>query len=387
MPYAGNCFCPPYADRLAHDEIQLLTERCTKCDQCAAKCPLNQGGKDGFSIREVLQDGCIACGMCMSGCHAEAIGYDDDLERFLADLRQGKMISLLAAPAVIKEFPDYRRVFGYLQALGVRAFYNVLLRADITLWAYTEILRRYQGTLFFSSPCAAIMEYIGRHRPDLLSQVMPVYSPLLCTIIYLQKYRQIKGQLAFLSPCVAKRRELRAYGGGGYNITIRKLQEYMKDQRIRADDYPPVDFCDAAEGSGVTLAAYGGISECLAALLPELYYDRRSGPDRVYSWLAAKNNNKPIRQGGLVELYNCLAGCEGGTGICQASKQKLPPISSYPIARPENMSERYEAVLDQFSTFSRKLILSDFVMTSSYRHQLGYQQEGDAVLSAEGKGS
>lgn len=292
------------------------------------------------------------------------IDYEDDTERFIRDVKNGIPITLLAAPVVVNSFADYRLVFGYLKSLGVRSFHNVLLRADITIWGYIELLRRNKQAAFLSSPCAAVTEYICRHKPQLKPYLMPVYSPLLCTIIYLQKYRNLTDRLAFLSPCVAKRREIKRVDSQGYNITIKKLQQYMATHSIDLSGYERVDFDDRPEGAGLTLGVYGGVSESIAAHLPDRQFVKISGPDKVYRWLdeyeqmVGKSGSLPH----LAELYNCRAGCEGGTGISEIQKKGLTAVDAKWSELPRAMVDQQRcAAANLFTTFEHTLKLSDFM--------------------------
>lgn len=306
---------------------------------------------------------CVDCGVCLQQCPATAIDYEDDTERFIRDVRSGIPIALLAAPVAANSFADYRQVFGYLQSLGVRSFHSVLLRADITIWAYIELLRRNDQAAFLSSPCAAVTEYIRRYKPRLQPYLMPVHSPLLCTIIYLQKYRKLTDRLAFLSPCVAKRREIRTIDSQGYNITIKKLQQYIASHNIDLSRFAPVDFDDRSEG--LTLGVYGGVSECIAAHLPERKFVKIGGPDKVYRWL--DEYERIACAGGplphLAELYNCRAGCEGGTGISKLQKSGLAPVDAKwsELAQAAADSNRY-AAMQLFTTFKQTLQLTDFMI-------------------------
>jgi iron only hydrogenase large subunit-like protein len=312
--------------------------------------------------------GCINCGVCLQRCPTSAIGYADDTERFMRDVVKGEPISLLVAPAVCNNFIDYRKLFGYLKTLGVRSFHNVLLRADITIWAYVELMRRDKKPSFLSSPCAAVSEYVRRYMPSLRQALMPVYSPLLCTVVYLKKYQNVHNRLAFLSPCIAKRREIQAGSPGGYNITIGRLKQYIAAQGINLSDYEPADFDDAAEGNGLTLGTYGGLSECIAAYFPEHWFMKISGPDKVYPWLA--EYEQAVREGqklpALVELYNCTAGCEGGTGVGEYQNDNLRAIhDEFPAGHGLVSSTHYQATEDLFAKFHRNLNLADFIRSAT----------------------
>jgi hypothetical protein len=285
--------------------------------------------------------------------------YEDDTERLLRDLANGVPISLLAAPAVINNFADYRQLFGYLKSLGIRSFHNVLLRADITIWAYVELMRQDKHACFISSPCAAVSAHIRRHLPALQPFLMPVHSPLLCAMIYLRKYRQHNDRLAFLSPCIAKREEMRSAGQSGYNVTIGRLKQVIASQGVDLSGYAAVDFDDQTEGSGMTLGAYGGICECIAPHLPDGRFMKISGPG-VYPWL--RNYEQAVQAGQelptLVEIYNCAAGCEGGTGIGGGQRTACKTVA--PLACGIAAKPNPEATERLFAGFRQRLRLLDF---------------------------
>jgi len=340
--------------------------RCIGCRLCARECPAGEhdSWEDG-AFAPGAQAKCVDCGVCVERCPASAIDYEDDTERFIKDLRSGMPIALLAAPVATGSFADYRQVFGYLRSLGVRSFHNVLLRADITIWAYIELLRRDDKAAFLSSPCAAVTEYIRRHKPKLEPYLMPVYSPLLCTVIYLQEYRNVSDRLAFLSPCIAKRKEIRIRNPDGYNITISRLQQHLEAQKIDLSGYAPVDFDDMPEGTGLTLGVHGGVSESIAAHLPGRQFVKIGGADKVYRWLDEYERiasvNGPLPH--LAELYNCRAGCEGGTGISEIQKIGLAPVDTKWSMQTVTDCNRYAAER-AFSTFRCTLQLADFITCS-----------------------
>lgn len=338
--------------------------QCIGCRLCVSECPAGSYVfADVGDFMAGSKPNCVDCGLCWQQCPAAAIDYEDDTERFLRDVSNGIPITLLVAPVATRCFADYRQVFGYLQSLGVRSFHNVLLRADITIWAYVELLRNDRAA-YISSPCAAVSEYIQRYKPRLQPYLMPVYSPLLCTIIYLKKYRHLTDRLAFLSPCVAKRQEIKTQQPPGYNITISRLQQHLAARNIDLSRYQAVDFDDRPEGAGLTLGVYGGVSESIAAHLPARQFVKISGPDKVYRWLDEYERivctNGPLPH--LAELYNCRAGCEGGTGISARQKLGLAPVDRQWSGKVRvAMDNQRRAAAQLFATFNRTLCLPDFM--------------------------
>lgn len=271
---------------------------------------------------------------------------------------------LLAAPAVTRVFSEYRQVFGYLKAMGIHSFHNVLLRADIAMWAYVRWLETHPEKSFFSSPCAAVSAYVRSSKPHLLPYLLPGSSPLGCAVTYLRKYKNRSERIAFLSPCVAKRHELREQDPQAYTITVEGLQQYLVRHQIDVRRYSQADFSDREEGTGATLAQWGGMSECLKAYLPERRFIKRSGQNEVYSWMeqAVRQSHASPERVFFAELYNCPAGCEGGTGVAAAYRQGLVKADSFWFWKhpreADNLFRQGEAL---FSLFDNELRLEDFL--------------------------
>lgn len=344
-------------------EIVISQEHCHNCRGCLAACPLYRrcSAAGDCSIQSIAAQDCITCGACLQHCPGKAVEYQDDIRRFLHDLISGTPVSILVAPAVQRHFPDYRQLFGFLKTLGVISFYNVLLRADITIWAYLKVLQRKENMPFISSPCTAVSSYILKHAPALKKHLMPVYSPLICSGIYLKKYRNVPEKLAFLSPCIAKRSELRQnhpnHTGVDYSITIGRLKQYLLHEGIDVSSYEPVDFSDSQEGGGQTLNAYGGISECLSAQFPQGQYHKLSGTGLVYSFLDNYQSALAVgkRLPTLLEVYNCAAGCDSGTGV------GVYPDNLVAETCQQVSPDQARNVELAFLHFDKNLNLSDFI--------------------------
>jgi len=80
---------------------------------------------------EIDHEKCIVCGRCIWACRHNARYYTDDTERFFNDLSKGVPVSLMAAPSILTNFPEYKRLFTYLKKLGVNKIYDVSLGAAV----------------------------------------------------------------------------------------------------------------------------------------------------------------------------------------------------------------------------------------------------------------
>ena len=151
------------------------SDDCTGCNKCVRVCPtlVSNIAQDNKIL--VNRDSCVACGACLKACGHGARTYYDDTEAFFSDLKGGRKISVIVAPAFLANYPkEYRRVLGYLKSLGVRHIYSVSFGADITTWGYLKYITEHHFTGGISQPCPAVVDYVEKYIPELIPRMMPV---------------------------------------------------------------------------------------------------------------------------------------------------------------------------------------------------------------------
>ena len=94
--------------------------------------------------------------------------FNDDTDDFLKDLSSGKKISLIVAPSIRVNIPNYKKVFGYFKSIGVNFIYDVSFGADITVWAYLKTIKDKNLSSIIAQPCTPIVNYIERYDPTLI---------------------------------------------------------------------------------------------------------------------------------------------------------------------------------------------------------------------------
>ena len=295
---------------------------CQGCNKCIRACPV--GANSAYLLEgevKVTINGqkCIECGRCISVCDHEARSHKDDTEKFFQDIQQGHKITVLAAPAVRVNFSEYKRLFGYLEAIGVRLIYDVSFGADITTWAYLKVITEKKLSTVIAQPCPAIVNYIERFKPELLEQLAPIHSPMMCTAIYIKKYLKDSADLAMLSPCIAKKGEFESTDNIiKYNVTFRNLARYLLEHEISLDSYPEKEFDDITCSLGCLFSRPGGLKENVEEYAPGAWVKQVEGHETAYSYLdmygERVKNNKPVPL--LVDILNCKHGCNIGTGSC-----------------------------------------------------------------------
>lgn len=304
-------------------DLIKTNDNCIGCNRCVGACSCIGANvsvfEDGKSRIVVDSTKCIACGACIDVCEHHARDYEDDVEKFFADLQRGVKISLLIAPAFKANYPnEYESILGQLKALGVNRFINVSFGADICTWGYINYIQKYNFLGGISQPCPAVVGYIEKYAPELMDKLMPVHSPMMCAAVYLRKYEKLQDNLGFISPCIAKKNEIDKSTNAGlmsYNLTFGHLIKYLKEHPVR--DYKP--YTDEIEyGLGSIYPMPGGLKENVYWLLGEDVFIRQmEGEKHMYNYLA--NNKDLIRSGKLPYLFidalNCIGGCLYGTGI------------------------------------------------------------------------
>lgn len=297
-------------------------ENCVGCNQCIRTCPIIDANiaytSNGINKVKINTDKCIHCGKCIDVCEHKARDFIDDTELFFRDLKMGKSISVLSAPAIRVNFKKYKKLFGYLKSLGVKVFYDVSVGADITTWAYMKFLRENNGS-YISQPCPSIVNYIERNKPEVIENLIPIHSPLLCAAIFYKDYLGETSDFAFLSPCIAKKDEIEDVNTNGYvkyNVTFEKLERYIEKQGIEIDSYDEEDFNEKSV-YGFLFSRPGGLKENIEIVNNSIWVRQIEGQDKVYDYLDEYlyriKNNKKVPD--IVDALNCEFGCNKGSAI------------------------------------------------------------------------
>lgn len=158
-------------------QLVYTNDKCVGCNKCIRACGCDGANiavtENGISRISVDATKCIGCGACIDACQHHARSFYDDTERFFADLRNGKNISILLAPSFKANYPaEYERVLGGLKSLGVRHIYSISFGADITTWGYLNYINKYNYLGGISQPCPAVVGYVERYIPELIPKLL-----------------------------------------------------------------------------------------------------------------------------------------------------------------------------------------------------------------------
>ena len=307
--------------------IGTNVELCNGCNRCIRECPMETANRayqdDGGKIQVVIDSKkCITCGHCLSACKHNARYYKDDTKRFFKDLANGAPISMIVAPSVCTNIPDYKRLFTYLKQLGVRKIYDVSLGADICIWAHIRYTDQHESVPpLITQSCPAIVNYCEIYRHDLLKNLSPIHSPMACTSIYMKKYEGIADHIAALSPCIAKTDEFTATGLAEYNITFAALNEYIEKHKIK---FPKkqTGFDHDKSGLGALCSMPGGFKENMEFFMGNRVSIDCAKGNGIYEELSTYSESPSEVLPQILELSNCNEGCNTGTA-CSHSQSRF----------------------------------------------------------------
>ncbi len=242
--------------------IQIDEEKCINCYACIIICPVKYCMDGSGDKLQINHDICIGCGNCINVCTHKARTLIDDTGRFMNDLKQGQKIIAVAAPAVASFFPDqFLNLNGWLKSLGVEAFFDVSLGAELTVISYLDYVKEKNPRTVISQPCPALVTFIEINHPELLPYLAPADSPILHTIKMIKEYypQYNNHKVAVISPCIAKRREYDETGLGDYNVTMTALKNFLDERKIELSAFPKVEYTGANAERAAGFPIPGGL--------------------------------------------------------------------------------------------------------------------------------
>lgn len=339
--------------------VHVRSDKCIGCNACIRTCPVPNANRYDGNVVQVNPEECIQCGECIRGCKHGARYYEDDIKEFL-DIIKRKSVSLVVAPA-IKSAMDgkWRHVLQWLKENGVHEVYDGSFGADICTYMHIEYLKKNPGKKIISQPCAAIMNYVEKHKPELIPKMSPVQSPLMCSAIYIKKYLKNDDILVGLTPCIAKGDEFRNTGVISYNVTFKKLYDYICAMGVSLPlGRSEFEFSDVRGFDGAFYPIPGGLKECLRAYDPDLWVTTSEGVHKVYedfdTYLETDRSKLPV----VFDVLSCEFGCNSGVG----ARDDFSSFTAYDIMMNAKSWASKRSVQERFhKKIFKNLKLEDFL--------------------------
>ncbi len=357
--------------------VTINEDKCIGCNACIRVCPVPEANKAVISVDKehsiisINKDLCISCGECVKHCEHGARAFEDDTYKFFNDLKNGKKITVVVAPALRLTEPDSDAMLAHLRQMGVDVIYDVSFGADICTYMHLKAIREKKVSKVMSQPCAALVEYILKHRHNMIPMLSPVHSPISCTAAYLRKYANIRNDIACISPCIAKKFEFDETGLIQYNVTFKNFVEYMRNN-INFDKSKKFSFDNVPAYCGKIYPKPGGLKDCLLNAMPNLDVRNSEGVSHVYEELdhyaAADKNDRPD----VYDILSCSHGCISGPGTNFDENKLFHYMKKAENLESKSFSERRRQKSfnadKQFKWFEKNLKLDDFIRHYTPKH-------------------
>lgn len=292
--------------------------RCRDCYRCVRVCPVKAiQMRDGQAY--VVDSRCIGCGTCVRECPQGAKSYRNDTERAERLFAPGVQVAASVAPSFAAAFPEAVRHrlpsalrqlgFAYVGETAIGAYHVAAQTAAVVT---AQPTRRHVCT-----SCPAVVRYVERYRPDLLSTLVPVVSPMIAHARHIRQRLHGEVRVVFIGPCIAKKAEAERPEHMGLVdcvLTFRELQEWLDRKGIDLTACEESDFDESPEGDarlfpleGGSVRTSGWATDLLAGDVVAV-----SGFDEVCTALDAMSSPDTPK---IIEPLFCPEGCANGPAM------------------------------------------------------------------------
>ncbi|GAA0725562.1 [Fe-Fe] hydrogenase large subunit C-terminal domain-containing protein [Clostridium malenominatum] len=288
---------------------------CKNCYKCLRYCPV-KAIKFENEQAEIIEKRCINCGHCLVVCPQNARKVTSDLALVKEAIAKGKKVVGSIAPS----FPGYflGKEVGFISSLEKLGFYKVeetAIGAEVTTNLYKEYIKSHKRNSYITTCCPSANYLIEKYFPKLISQALPIVSPMIAHGKLIKKFYGEDCFTVFIGPCLTKIVEKEEYNGESpvnAVLTFEEINEWLEDEGIdleklnekRKEEY----FLDF----GRNYPIHGGILNSIQNLEEVKDYEKISvdGIEECMELFEAMEKGEVENL--LVEVSACKGSCIGG---------------------------------------------------------------------------
>ncbi len=344
---AHNCInsCPKKAILVVQNRAYIDKTRCVECGLCKKSCQYGAiieisrpcervcavkaiiAGSDRKAV--INQDKCVECGACREACPFGAISDRSLLVQVIQQIKSGKQVYAMLAPAFAGHFGAKTRpgqMINALKQLGFHAVQEVAYGADIvSIKEADEFLETVpaQRPYMTSSCCPAFVALAEKHFADMTACISSTVSPMLA-MAQIVKKNNPEAVIVFIGPCIAKKSEARSNSDlVDFALTFEELDAMFSGKGIDLSAVADSEFQSAASTTANAFACAGGVAKAVLAAVAGLDPEVKVKAHSAEGLDECANALKQLRSGTLdanfLEGMSCVGGCIGGpAGLANA---------------------------------------------------------------------
>ncbi|HRY98574.1 MAG TPA: [Fe-Fe] hydrogenase large subunit C-terminal domain-containing protein [Bacteroidales bacterium] len=213
--------------------------RCDACYGCVRSCPVtaitvrvNKGGPHIDPAR------CIGCGDCLRACPEGSVSIRDSMAALRTLLAGEAPVAAIVGPSIAGEFEDitdYRKFVQMIRSLGFRFVHEASFGADLVAMQYSRLFEDNKGKFYLTANCPALVSYVEKYHPDLVSNLAPLVSPMIAAGRVLREIHGPHVRLVYIGPCIASKEEALRYPDDpaiDAVLTFTELRTLFKENNI-----------------------------------------------------------------------------------------------------------------------------------------------------------
>ena len=242
---------------------------------CKKACPVDAITYDEYGFCQINEEKCVQCGHCIHSCPFGAIASKTDLVKIIRDIKAGKEVIAMCAPATEGQFGKevtMASIRKSLLQLGFTDMIEVGLGGDMTAayeakeWSEAKK----EGRKMTTSCCPAFINMLRKHFPEVYEANMSETVSPMCAISRYLKATRPGCVTVFIGPCTAKKSEARDTSvpdNADYVITYGELHAMQMSRDI---DFVTTEE-DYQEASlwGKKFAGSGGVAAAVVEVMQE----------------------------------------------------------------------------------------------------------------------
>lgn len=296
--------------------VNVNEDKCVNCHTCISACPVKYCFSSGAKSVKINDDLCIGCGKCYTACTHGAIDIVDDFQNFLDSINRGEKTCIIVSPSVLVAFKDrYKKLLSWLRETWVlTGLFDEGLGAELATIKYINYIKKSGVTPVISQQCPSIVEYLKIYTPEIVDYLAPVQSPVIILAQIIRKKLKFQGNIAYLGPCLSKRREFKDPDTNGvvnFNLTLTNLKKYMDLHKVDLNSYKDgkYDWIKAEKGS--VFCKPGGYKNIISRYYENARVNNLEGDVLYKKYFSDFQKNVNEKFNNFPLIVDCLS-CEGG---------------------------------------------------------------------------